>query len=257
MRFRLITLFLLSLFIEANAQILNIEKARFDKGDSVKNWVGNANFDMGLSQRAIRVFTLGGGYNLAHATPKHSYISIGNIHFIQINDNDVISEASIHFRTNWFRKKRISVENFAQAQYDQARGLNHRFLGGAGGRIRLRYSDKLALSAGTGAMYEKEQWEVTVDKIDYFAETELLKSTTYISIQNEFSDSFEVNFITYYQARFDRFFEPRIFADINLNLKINKKFTFNTKFSLIYDSAPVVPIRESFYNLSNGISYRF
>ncbi|MFT5619542.1 MAG: hypothetical protein ACI85I_002788 [Arenicella sp.] len=256
MRFLYISLLLLFFSIQSNAQILNIEKARFDN-DTLQSLIGNAHLNMGLRQRNVKVFTLGGGYNMAYATKKHSFVSIGNINTIQVADNDVISEGALHLRANWLRKKKISIETFTQAQYDEARGLNHRFLGGVGGRVRLRYSDKLALAVGTGAMYEIEQWEVTVDNIDFFAETDLFKSTTYISIQNEFSDSFEINFITYYQARFNDFFKPRIFADINFNLNINKKFTFNTKFSLIYDSAPVVPIRESFYNLSNGISYSF
>ena len=129
----------------------------------------------------------------------------------------------------------------------------NRFLAGNDIRFRLRYSDKITLASGIGFMYEQEGWQGE----DELIETKLWKSTNYVSIQNRFSDNFELNCIVYYQARFDTFFEPRVFSDVNLNFKVSKLLSFNSKFSMIYDSAPVIPIRELFYTFTNGITIRF
>jgi len=237
---------------EAQSQILNIEKARLDN-DTLNKFLGNVNLGMTLKQRNTQVFSFNSGLNLTQATKLHNYILIGTSQLIKIEDSDVISDASLHARANLMKRKSVSYELFVQGQYDDARGLNYRFLTGGGTRFRLRYSDKITLALSTGIMYEEEEWQVD----DNFALTQYAKSTNYLSAQNQFTDNFEINFIVYYQARFNHFFEPRVFSDINLNFSISKLLSFNSKFSTIYDAAPVVPIREWFYTFSNGLTIRF
>lgn len=236
----------------ANAQILNIEKARMDN-DTLEAFIGNANFNFTLKQKNAQIISMRSILNLTHATKKHNYIFIGNLHLIKVEGRDVISDGSSHVRWNIMKRKKFSYELFGQAQYDQARGMRHRYLAGGDIRARLRYSDKITMAAATGVMYENERWELN----EIGANREYIKSTSYLSIQNRFTKSLEVNCISYYQARFDRFFKPRITADINMNLRITKLFSFNSKFSMIYDAIPVVPVRNLFYTFSNGVTVKF
>ncbi|MGB0525127.1 MAG: DUF481 domain-containing protein [Flammeovirgaceae bacterium] len=237
---------------ETSAQILNIEKARMDN-DTLEAFIGNATFNFTLKQRNTQLVSMRSILNLTHATKKHNYIFIGNLHLIKVEGRDVISDGSSHVRWNIMKRRKLSYEVFAQAQYDQARGMNHRFLFGGDVRFRLRHSDKITLAASTGAMYEKEDWFFQ----DVAATTELIKSTSYIAIQNRFSNRLEINCISYYQARFDDFFKPRVTADVNINIRITKLFSFNSTFQGIYDAAPVVPVRHLFYTFANGITLKF
>lgn len=238
--------------VQSFGQILNIEKARMDN-DTLEAFIGNASFNFTLKQRNSQVISMRSILNLTHATKKHNYILIGNLHLIKVEGRDVISDGSSHVRWNIMKQKKLSYELFAQGQYDQARGMKHRFLTGGDIRYRLRYSDKITMAAATGVMYENEMWELNEETAD----TEFIKSTSYVSIQNQFTKSFEINCISYYQARFDNFFKPRVTADINLNFRISKIFSFNSKLSGIYDAAPVVPVRNLFYTFSNGITLNF
>ena len=254
MQKKIILLFILIIGVNytIQSQILNIEKKRLNN-DTSKVFIGNASFHMGIAQRATRVLSARGGVDMSYSSLKNNYIFIGSSHLIQVEDNDVISDASAHFRIHLNKKKWFSEELFTQIQYDQARGLNYRFLTGVGGRVSLVYSDKSTFAGGSGVMYEQEEWEIEED----YALTRLIKSTSYLSLHHTFTESFNLNAIAYYQAKFDSFFQPRVFGDVNLNFSITKKLTFTTKFSIIYDSAPVVPVREVFYNLTNGISLTF
>lgn len=238
----------------AQAQILNIEKSRMDN-DTLEAFIGNASLNFRLQQKNVQVISIRNTLNLTHATKQHNYILIGNLHLIKVEDRDVISDGSTHVRWNIMKRKKISYELFAQGQYDEARGMKHRFLAGGDIRARLRYSDKITLAAATGVMYEKERWALPDE--DILANRGFIKSTTYFSVQNRFTKSLEINCISYYQARFDRFFKPRITADVNMNLRINKLFSFNSKFSMIYDAIPVIPIRNLFYTFSNGLTINF
>lgn len=237
-----------------SAQILNIEKERqeINTTDSTV-WRGNFNFGFNLTRQQNTVLRFNNDDYLLLMTPKHAYIWIGHINLIKSKGKNVISEGYFHHRINFWRKNKISSEFFAQYQYNETRGLINRGLVGATPRLTLHASEKLDFAVGTGVMYEWEEWKLN----ENYALTRLVKSTNYINFHAKFNENIELILITYYQARFDRFFYPRIIGDVNFNAKLSKHISFNLKFVPYYDSEPVIPIEKWNYEVTSGIGIQF
>jgi hypothetical protein len=125
---------------------------------------------------------------------------------------------------------------------------------GGGPRLHITDSEKLTVAFGSGLMYEDESWSFS----EQDSATQFLKSTSYFAYHHELNKVLEVNLIGYYQARFDYYFDrPRIIGDANLNVEISEHFSFVSKFVILYDAAPVVPIDKLIYNFQNGIKIKF
>ncbi len=238
--------------LSAQAQILNIEKSRLEK-DSTKRWMGNMEFLFSVQQQQVRVTNFAAAVNLSYFSAQHQYIALGNLDLVKVRNEQVISNGYGHLRLNLLYKKAFSYELFSQAQYDEVRGMNHRYLAGGGIRWKIQDGEKLTLAFGTGAMYEDESWSFA----EQDSTTQLLKSSSYLSYHHTITEHFEVNLIGYYQARYDYFDRPRLIGDINFNFKISEHFTFTSKFLVLYDAAPIVPIDKLIYTFENGIQINF
>ncbi len=236
------------------SQILNIEKDRqeTEKKDSTF-WSGNfiAGFDLTKQENTVLQFD--NDNYLLLSTPKHAYIWIGHINLIKSEGENVISEGYFHHRINFLKTKKLSYEVFSQYQYNETRGLINRGLFGATPRLKLKISEKLDVAIGTGAMYEWEEWKLE----ENHAFTRLFKSTNYLNIHEKLTENTELIFITYYQARFDRFLHPRISGDANIRIKLTNHISFNLHYIPYYDAQPVIPIDKWNYELTSGLGIQF
>lgn len=236
------------------AQILNIEKERqeIEVTDSTV-WRGNFIFGFDLTRQQNTVLQFDNDDYLLLMTPKHAYIWIGHINLIKSEGENVISEGYFHHRINFWRKKKLSIELFTQYQYNETRGLINRGLVGATPRLSLKASENLDVAIGTGAMYEWEEWKLK----ENYALSRFVKSTNYINFHAKFNKNTELMFIAYYQARFDKFFHPRISGDANFRARLSKHISFNLHFIPYYDAEPVIRIEKWNYEVSSGIGIQF
>ncbi|GAA4827482.1 DUF481 domain-containing protein [Algivirga pacifica] len=261
---KLITLFLIILPFGLHAQILNVEKERSNGEDSTQ-WVGNVTAAFSLKKQQVEAMEFNLASNAAYFSEKHAYILVGEIESLRGDGEFILSHGFGHFRTNLMRKNKLSYELFSQIQYDDIRGMKNRWLTGAGLRYTMREKDTYQIAIGTGAMYEAENWYWTIEE-DNEAEgwqkgdilspsPERLKSTSYISLKYDISSKSFLNFITYYQAKFDSFHLPRISGEFNLNIGISKHLAFTTKATYWYDAAPDIPIDKTNYSIQNGLTF--
>jgi hypothetical protein len=234
------------------AQILNIEKSRLNN-DSTEHLLGNVAARFSMQKRTVLVFSGQLNTNFNYNTKNHSFIGIGTWHLVKSETADLISDGYAHLRANWLREKVLSYESFAQAQYDAIRGMNHRYLLGANMRFRFGHTDKRTFLLALGGMMEWEEWlsEGVVFPSNYF------KINSYFMWQQQLTPSLDFNIGGYYQARPKLFFSPRITGDAYLNIKVTSKLSFNTRFSMIYDAIPVIPIDKLVYSWQNGVAYNF
>lgn len=254
----MVRLFLLSLLTayllhDCSAQILNIERKRLETYDSGRVWLGNVSVGFDLQQKQTRVATWQGMLNLAHITPKNKLMFVADYENVNGEGEDLIRSGYLHTRLNLNWQKKRTYELFTQVQFDQVRGINKRFL--VGGTIRfqpLNYAHKhTTMAIAPGVMYEYEDW--TFKKQDSI--TSIPKISSYIHLHTNFIKNIELNVIAYYQARFDFVHQPRVSMDIALNYKLNKYFAVGTQFSMLYDSAPVMPIDKWVYTWNNMITF--
>ena len=217
----------------SQGQILNIEEFRIDK-DTTNVWAGNIGIGFSAKKQQTNFTTFNAGSTLAYFSQHHSYMNINHIKFIRVEGSKVISEGYTHLRTNFLRKKLLSYESFIQLQYDRGRGLEKRELLGLSLRFRLLATPKTLIAFNTGSMYEHEVWKGNVLRYPLleqpgFAETKFIKSISHIFLRGDISKNVYLFFVTYYQARFERFFNPRIITDVQLNFKINKYFSLSNQ----------------------------
>jgi hypothetical protein len=208
------------------------------------------------------VTTLNANSNLVYLSRKHSYLNIGNIKFIAVEGNKLISEGYTHFRLVLNRKKFVSYEPFVQWQYDLGRGLEKRELYGFALRFNIIRSKKMLVAANSGAMYEHEIWRGNVLRFPVpekpgFAETEFIKYTSNFSVRGDLTGNVYLLFVTYYQARFERFFNPRIISELQMNFIINKYFTLNNQFVSTFDSLPILTENRFVYSLNTNLLVKF
>ncbi|HEY8402801.1 MAG TPA: DUF481 domain-containing protein [Cytophagaceae bacterium] len=259
---RLFSLLLLLLSSHlANGQILNIEKFRLDT-DSSNVWMGNLNLGFTSKKQNTTVTTINSTVNLVYLSTKHSYLTIGRVNFIFVEDSKLISEGYGHVRANLWRKKTLSHEPFFQYQFDIGRGLHKRLLYGFTFRVQLKAHDKYTLGLNSGVMYEEELWRGEVIRKSFLieegiAETKFLKNTTSLSLRATLSPQVSLFLTTYYQARFEDFFRPRVISDISLMLKISNRFAFTNTFVSNFDAAPILAENEFVYTFNSTFTIKF
>ncbi len=243
------------------AQIMNIERKRTADKDTSQVLVGTIALSANVRQQQVQVVTFNQNGNLAYLTKKHIYMLIGTANFVRTDGSNNINDSFLHLRANFLRAKPLSYESFAQSQYDRGRGLRNRYLVGQGLRYRFYESEKLDLSFSPGLMFEHERWTQPLDAApekDSTVVKNLPKATIYQAARWQPTESFSLNSILYYQARFNRFFQPRLIGEVNVLMKVTRILSLNFQFSVQYDAIPVLPTIDPLnYALVNGVLFSF
>ena len=239
----------------AEAQILNIEKRRLEKKED-NFFVGNVGVHFNYNNRSptlrqpARVMDTGLSSNIAYFTEDHV--------FLLINDAEIVNAGLSHARAQFFREARVGFEVYTQFQYDRPRGMRRRGLLGAGPRFRLYESEKFELTAGTGVMYEQENWRFPEESA--IAVARFAKWSSYLSTRLEPREGVNINAIVYYQTGYDRtfgLFRHRITGDVNLSVALMEKLSLTSSFSISYETEPIVPIIPVIFASLNGIRVDF
>ena len=237
------------------AQLLNIEQEKMEK-DTAELFLGNLSFTLNVIQQGAKFADFNWVNDVVYLSEKHAYIAITDIDFIKADKERVISDAYLHGRVNFRRKKSVGYDAFAQYQYDLSRGLEDRVITGTGGRFKIKGGDHFTLLFGPGIMYEKEQWRTPVDT-GLVKTFQYLKTSSYLSVQEKLAENVDLYAVFYYQARLDRFAQHRVTGEANVNFKINKHLNLLMKANVLYDEKPVVPINKLVYSYTTGITVSF
>lgn len=237
------------------SQVLNVESFRSEaETDTVKNWGGETLFDVSLSKYNDKVFKLGNETNAVYFSGQHRYLFLTSVELINIDGNSVVSNGYFHLRGTFLEARKWSPELFTQFQYNENLGIKERFLAGVSTRYTFLERPGIRGSAVTGFMYEREKWgtDTQPNVVNNY-----IKSTSSLVVRGQLSPQAQLLVIGYYQARPSRFFSPRITSENQLNLKISTNLTFRVKFTLTYDSEPVIDIPKLVYELRNGLVISF
>ncbi|WKN42100.1 DUF481 domain-containing protein [Tunicatimonas pelagia] len=246
-------------------QILNVEKERM-KGDSANYFLGTVGLSFNANNQSLtndgteKSFVgLTANSDAAYFSTYHSFLLIGQLQYTATSETAINSAGYGHFRINWLRKNIISYENFVQIQYDQGRGMQSRRLAGGGVRFRIYREEKSSLFAGTGVMYEREEWEQPSGEGGSVA-LGLWKNSSYLTSRLQLRENIAFGSIAYFQTGYDPdqdFFRHRVSGDINILINVTSKLALQTAVGLAYENRPVVPIPKFVYRVTNGIQLNF
>jgi hypothetical protein len=245
-------------------QIMNIEKFRLDSlsRENPFRLKLEANFDLynrsATEEDRAEFIALGSEISAIYAPGKHFYMLLGEVSYVENNSSKILNNGNVHIRSTLNFRTRFSPELFAQAQYDDFRGLSDRLIGGGAFRWNAIRKPKFMLTFGSGPMYEFESWVSPVDQED--VEVSFLKLSSNVIVRWSIGDHVDINTIVYYQVGYDDDIEAtrnRFTNSTNLNFRINTRISFKTGLRLAYEDRPIVPITKFIYSIENGISLNF
>lgn len=245
-------------------QILNIDKNKLEpeESDTAGYFVLDINASTSMYNRSagvddpVNLFGYNLGGDAGYIGKKHSYMLINKYDFLRINDDVFLNTGYSHFRVIFNRENKLSVENFAQYQYDNFRGLHPRLLAGGGIRLDLIDKDNFALRVGTGAMFEHEEWQRPYEEGSVVMN--LIKNSNYVIARWQIKKNIKLNGIAYYQTGYDQTINAlrnRVSGEVNLNINLTEQLRFITSFNANYEDKPVVAVTPFIYSLTNGISF--
>ena len=248
--FVLIPILFFATILPLQAQVLNVEQVRADSDST--GWVGELGFDLSLNKFNDSILKTGGEANASYFSRLHQYIFLSQLDVVTVDGNPLLSDGYAHIRATLLRKNQLSPEMFAQYQYNNNLDLQNRALGGVGLRYNFLSRPRLNGSFSTGMMAEYEQWGLTESES---VENTFLKSTSNLVIRGDLNSQTSLTVIGYYQARPDRFFEPRVTSENRLTLQINERIRFRVAFTLMYDTDPIIDVPNLTYELKNGLVF--
>jgi hypothetical protein len=246
----LIPILFLATISPLRAQVLNVEQVRADSDTT--GWVGELGFDFSLNKFNDRVLKTGGEANASYFSRLHQYIFLSQLDVVTVDGNALVSDGYAHLRATFLRANTLSPELFTQYQYNNNLDLQNRALAGAGVRYNFLERENLSGSFSTGMMIEYEEWSISdTETVD----NTYLKSTSNLVIRGQLNPQASLTLIGYYQARPDRFFEPRATSENRLNLRISERLSFRVAFTMTYDTDPVIDVPNLTYELKNGLVF--
>ena len=248
----------------ANAQILTIDKTdtlAYDKKTVVK---GDLAIGLEGDKQKTLLLDATNTLNMQVQHNKELLILAASYRFTYNGGQDFLNAGYVHLRWRHAYKNTWQPENFVQYQWDQSRGMMHRFIAGTNARYNFWHKNNWEISVGSGLMYETELWNyVGVDSaakpvVQPNQQTSLLKSNTYVRWEGKVSNNSNLSLVVFYQTPFNNLFVGyRLASSLHFDVAVSKHFNFGIAFSSLYDSRPVVPIVKFYYNFSNAITYSF
>jgi hypothetical protein len=247
--------------LHVGAQILRVDKNHLES-DSAGYYSANADVTFSLDNRTISpqeqlIFTrLSSKADVLYVSRNHAYILINSIEYLSSSNATPFSTGYSHLRINFRRKHKVSYETYAQIQYDGVRRMRMRLLGGGGIRITPIDKDGFDIHFGTGLMYEVEKWNATEASNEPEITKKIPKLSTYVGMESLLSKLVKLNIWGQYQAGYDvedQFYRNRYSAEVTVTFIINKKLSWNNRFSYYYDAQPVIAINPAYYQVSNGL----
>lgn len=237
-------------FSLASSQIVNIENQRI-KGDE-NGFSGNFDLSLSFIQNTRSIFQLGNRNRLYYKKDKHSAMLLTDLLIVKSKNDDFANSGFQHLRYAYHsqRYKFLYLEGFQQSQYNRVQLINLRLLFGGGARMKILDKDSAAINLGTFMMAEHEE-EVngTVNQI--------IRYSLFLSFDFQFTKTFGINCITYYQPGVFNTQDYRLSVDASLRIGITQKLAFIMSYNLIYDSDPSETVPKTNYILRNSFTYKF
>jgi hypothetical protein len=262
---RLIFKLLFSLLIcsQAKAQVLNAEA--FKSQESITDSLsGQFSFGFTIDKQRSIIYSAYTEADLSFRIRNKSLLTATRLRVSGTSEEMFLNGGFVHLRYRDNTGKELLLEEYLQYQWDGVRGLKHRFIAGANLRQRLVRDTSTALFAGFGLFYEYENWGYnavpTADRplnVNDRANN-LWKFNTYLRFSQRFGDNARFSSVFYYQALPEYFFSSyRMAGTFQLAFRVNRHLDFNLNYEGIYDSRPVVPIDNFFFNISNQFVWKF
>ena len=244
------------LFISLLTGQVNTEAMRF--AENINGIRNQFDLEFGYERANTEIFEMATKYRLDYIkrNNSHSFMIInfenGYEKEHNLSKNIITNKGFIHIRTTKNVFNNYQMEVFTQYEFNEFLLLNDRYLLGSGVRIGLKGSEYVQTYLGMGFMYEKE-----IYKLDLENEKSLFRSTNYIKNNVILSSNIELKNTAYFQIAVDDFIDYRMLYDGDLTFHTNDFFAFTISLKYRYDNDPQGNLDNSYFQISNGVSFNF
>ena len=245
------------LIANANAQV-NIETLR--RLDSKPGWYNDINLSLTYQSGNTDLLRFKTSLRSDFWFDKYHAFGIATLQHGEQGGKLYTDKGFIHLRGARSITDRLGVEMFLQKQFNESILLRDRNLAGGGVRISAlkQRTDKkntgLNIYLGVGGMWENE---IINDKGHGEVETNIIRSTNYISATWRIDKRFSVVITGYYQPYIQRFSDFRVISESRLEFRVTERVSFNTRLNIRYDSEPPTDVEAHDLEVVNGLSYKF
>ncbi|NQY99466.1 MAG: DUF481 domain-containing protein [Bdellovibrionales bacterium] len=182
---------------------------------------------------------------------REEFIGIFNYRYGEASDVKNTNSGNIHIRyAKGPRDANLSLETFAQLEFDEFQNLNSRELVGLGLRAELVKVDLLTVYAGIGAFYENEDIRDSADQ-------ETMRGNSYLSVRSHLSEDLSFSAIVYYQPNTRDMTDYRLRTHLGLEFQLKAQLMFNVVYERHLDTLPPPTIEELDTRFLTGITWKY
>ncbi len=244
-----------------SAQIVNTEKLRMKSKEGV--WEGELDFNLGLSRnKAGQTFQFKTQARFDYLQKRNKWMVMGDYQRAELTKLDVPGSAPKslknqsfgHLRYNYLASSRLRWEVFGQIQFNDIQEIRLRTLVGSGPRIKVLRTDSSHVYLGTLIMFEYEESRDSPLALTFHRDFRL---SSYLSFAYNFTQSFGVSHVSYYQPKLAEWTDFRISTETQLKFLIRENLSFSTYFQYAYDAKPAATVPPVVFSMTNGFSLSF
>lgn len=184
---------------------------------------------------------------------------INKLEFSTYGKQVTVSGGHVHMEYRYLLSHAFEVYPYAESQWAGSRGLEFKVSTGLQSRYRLVNKERFLMFAAAGVFYEFEKWkDPTSSAPTLYACSRSIKTHLALSFQHNISDHWSLTATAIHQGKPDSYFKKARFGGaVDLLYKITPAIGINGAYRLIYDPAPIVPIRKSYTAVEAGLAINF
>ena len=246
--------------LHARGQMLFSENLTLDI-DSTKTIQGLLQPELDFKTEKENVLTFKNTANLNLLIERKRIINLINkFEFSSYGKKITVSGGYVHAEYRYLLQHRFEVYPYMESQWAGSRGMTFKLSTGLQARYKFVESKNWLLFANTALFYEFEKWEYPDPPAGTatHAYSRYIKHHLSFSIKCKLGTHWDIITTGIYQARPDSYFKtPRFGAAVDLAYHITPKIGLNCAYRLIYDTAPIVPVRKNYTTINVGINIAF
>ena len=229
--------------------------------DSTKTIQGSLQPELDFKTEKENILTFKNTANLNLLIERKRIINLINkFEFSSYGKKITVSGGYVHAEYRYLLQHRFEVYPYMESQWAGSRGMTFKLSTGLQARYKFVESKNWLLFANTALFYEFEKWEYPDPPAGTatHAYSRYIKHHLSFSIKCKLGTHWDIITTGIYQARPDSYFKtPRFGAAIDLAYHITPKIGLNCAYRLIYDTAPIVPVRKNYTTINAGINIAF
>ena len=246
--------------LHARGQMLFSENLTLDI-DSTKTIQGSLQPELDFKTEKENVLTFKNTANLNLLIERKRIINLINkFEFSSYGKKITVSGGYVHAEYRYLLQHRFEVYPYMESQWAGSRGMTFKLSAGLQARYKFIESKNWLLFANTALFYEFEKWEYPDPPAGTatHAYSRYIKHHLSFSIKCKLGTHWDIITTGIYQARPDSYFKtPRFGAAVDLAYHITPKIGLNCAYRLIYDTAPIVPVRKNYTTINAGMTIAF